>query len=390
MSKPMAVSLPVVLLILDWHPFDRIRSWKTFQSAGVEKLPFITLSVISSLLTIAAQKAGSSLVPLLFAPLSTRVLVAVQSIITYLGKMLMPLNLIPLYPYPRDVSLFSFKYVLSIILVVGITAACVMFAKKQKAWLSAWGYYVLTLIPVLGIVQVGNQAMADRYTYLPSIGPFLIAGLCAAGIAQKASFFAKRSALGMAAPLAGALMVIGSLAAGTVQQIGVWKSGFILWDHVIAKGSESATAYNNRGLSLDEMGQRDRAITDFEKAIALDPANYFSYNNIGMIYGKDGQYLRSIEYFSKAIAINPQHADSYCNLGLSYFYAGHHDRALENYTTAISLKGDFDTAYLNRGNLYFITGDKKHALDDYRMACSLGNGRACEVFSALSRELQGR
>jgi protein O-mannosyl-transferase len=384
MSKPMAVTLPMVLLILDWYPFNRIQSIQTLLTAGIEKLPFLALSLASSIIAILAQSAGESIESLELIPFSTRLLVAAKSLIAYLGKMLLPLNLIPFYPYPKDAALFSFPYASAIILAAGITVACIVLAKKQRLWLSAWGYYVVTLIPVLGIVQVGNQAMADRYTYLPSIGPFLITGLCAAGIAEKARFFSRKPFLGMIAPLVAAIVVFFSLAASTVQQIGVWKNGFVLWDHVIAKGFESATAYNNRGLSMDEMGQRDKAIADFSRAISMEPGNYFAYNNMGVMYGKDGQYQRSIDYFLKAISINPEHTDSYCNLGLSYFYLKQYDIALENYNKAIGLKRNFDAAYLNRGNLYFTVGNKELAFRDYREACSFGNRAACEILRLAS------
>ena len=386
MSKPMAVTLPVVLLILDWYPFTRILSIQTLLTAGIEKLPFLALSLASSIIAILAQSAGESIGSLELIPFLTRLLVAAKSLIAYLGKMLLPLNLIPFYPYPKDATLFSFPYASAIILAAGITAACIVLAKKQRLWLSAWGYYVVTLIPVLGIVQVGNQAMADRYTYLPSIGPFLVTGLCAAGIAEKARFFSRKPVLGMIAPLVVAIVVFFSLAAGTVQQIGVWKNGFVLWDHVIAKGFESATAYNNRGLSMDAMGQRDKAIADFSRAISMEPGNYFAYNNMGVMYGKDGQYQRSIDYFLKAISINPELTDSYCNLGLSYFYLNRYDMALENYNKAIGLKRNFDEAYLNRGNLYFTVGNKELALRDYREACSFGNRAACEILRLASGE----
>jgi tetratricopeptide (TPR) repeat protein len=232
--------------------------------------------------------------------------------------------------------------------------------------------------------------MADRYTYLPSLGPFLIAGLCVAWIGEKASTLPERRILIMTASTAVAIFVFLALAYGTFQQISVWKDGFVLWNHVIAQGYESATAYNNRGLSFDEMGQQDKAMADFERAIALDPRNYFAYNNRGMVFGRNGQYQRSVESFLKAIAVNPKHADSYCNLGLSYFYMGHYDRALENYTKAIELKRDFDMANLKRGNLHFTTGNKELALADYQKACSLGNGKACEVLHLATGGLLSR
>lgn len=384
MSKPMAVSLPAVLLILDWYPLGRIRSSRTFWSVSIEKLPFIALSLASSVITVLAQSAGESVVSLELVPVSSRVLVACRSLIAYLEKMLLPLNLAPFYPYPRDVSLFSFEYLSTIFLLSAITGSCLVLVKNRKVWPAVWAYYVATLIPVLGIIQVGNQTMADRYAYLPSIGLFLPAGLVAAWLEEKVHTRSKSGKIFFLIYPGLLLCLFTALSYATVIQTGIWKNGLALWSHAIEKGFGSATAYNNRGLSWDEMGRRDRALADFERAIALDPRNDFAYNNLGVLYGKDGQHQSSLEYFRKAIAINPKRADSYCNLGLSYFFMKQYDNALENYNEAIRLKPDFDTAYLNRGNLFFITGNKELALADYRKACSLGNRRACEVLRLAS------
>jgi hypothetical protein len=173
LSKPMAVTLPVVLLALDWYPFNRLRSPRAFRLALIEKLPFFALSLLSSMLTVLAANKGGAMELMETVSLSTRVLVGFRSLVAYLGKMLWPLNLVPYYPYPKDASPLSLEYFSAIVLVIGITAACMVMAKKQKLWLSVWGYYVVTLVPVLGIVQVGGQAMADRFTYLPSLSPFL-------------------------------------------------------------------------------------------------------------------------------------------------------------------------------------------------------------------------
>jgi hypothetical protein len=142
LSKPMAVTLPVVLLILDWHPFQRIGSLKTLRPVFVEKLPFIACSLISSVLTILAQRAGGALSSIDLIPLSARVLVGTNALIAYLWKLLWPLNLIPLYPYPnpKNVSLVSVEYLPAIVLVIGITAASIVFIKKRKLRLTAWGY----------------------------------------------------------------------------------------------------------------------------------------------------------------------------------------------------------------------------------------------------------
>jgi hypothetical protein len=182
LSKPMAVTLPVIFLIVDWNPFERIRSLKTFLTALLEKVPFLALSLISSILTVLAQRAGGAVTSVEETPILTRVFVAAKSLVAYIWKMIMPLNLIPYYPYPENLSPLSFEYLLAVALVVGISVICAMIAKKKKQnlLLSVWGYYVISLLPVIGLIQVGGQSMADRYTYLPSIGPFFLMGLVAA------------------------------------------------------------------------------------------------------------------------------------------------------------------------------------------------------------------
>jgi hypothetical protein len=144
MSKPMAVSLPFVLLILDWYPFQRITSFKTLRTAFFGKLPFIALSIASSILTILAQHAAGAIRSVEIIPLSSRVVIAAQSLMLYIWKMVLPLNLIPLYTYPRDISLLSPNYFLPILLVAGITLTCIIAIKRQKLWMSVWWYYVVT------------------------------------------------------------------------------------------------------------------------------------------------------------------------------------------------------------------------------------------------------
>jgi hypothetical protein len=185
LGKPMAVTLPVVLLILDWYPLKKILSLKTFGIALCEKLPFIALSIVSSILTILAQKSGMAFQLMNIVPLPTRLFVAAKSLMLYLWKVIFPFHLVPFYPYPEKLSPDLAQYLLVFIPLIAITIICVALARKQKLWLSVWVYYVITLLPVLGIVQVGRQAMADRYMYLPSLGPFLMLGLLSAWVSVK-------------------------------------------------------------------------------------------------------------------------------------------------------------------------------------------------------------
>ncbi|MCK9419645.1 MAG: tetratricopeptide repeat protein [Nitrospirae bacterium] len=301
MSKPMAITLPAVLLILDWYPYNRIRSLKTFRAASVEKLPFLALSLISSVLTVFAQRSGGALELMEIVPLSTRLLVSMHSLIAYLGKMLWPLELIPFYPYPRTVSFLSPEYFGVVALVIGITIICVVKAKKkQHLWLSVWSYYCVTLAPVLGIIQVGGQAMADRYTYLPSVGPFLLVGLGAAWVWEKSEISWKRGLIATTA-----FMVFLSLSFMTFQQIGRWKNDVDLWNYVIEReGHDVLFAYFKRGQAFALRGQYEKAIEDYNTVIALNVEEYSkAYIERGLTYLKAGQVDLAVADLKKACSL---------------------------------------------------------------------------------------
>ena len=414
LSKPMAVTLPVVFLILDWYPFQRIQSFQAFRQAVVEKIPFLALSLFSSIITILSQKAGGAMLLTEIVPLATRVLVGVQSLVAYLWKMLWPLNLIPYYPYSGNVSILSFEYLSALALVIGITTACIVLAKKQKLWLTVWGIYVVTLLPVLGIVQVGGQSMADRFMYLPSLGPFLVLGLTAAWIwakvnrVQRWRSVAKASVAGVAALLVAALSFL------TITQISVWKNNFELWSYVIRKEPEKVPfAYNNRGMVLGTIGQYDSALRDFTKTIALEPGYFQAYNNraftfekmgqfekaledynmavtlnpsfqeafyhLGILYGKMRLYNEAIQALNKYLALNPKNAEAYSGRGVMYSLSGQPENALEDFNKAIALNQNLATAYVNRGDLYLKSGRIDLAFADFQRACALGEDVGCKA-----------
>jgi tetratricopeptide (TPR) repeat protein len=312
LSKPMAVSLPVVLLILDWYPFKRIPSPGT-GFVFIEKLPFLALSVLSSILTLLAQRAGNAVQSAEFASLATRLVVAGKSLIAYLGKMLLPLNLVPYYPYPQSASLLSLEYLLPVFVVFTITAACLIIAAKHRLCLSAWSYYIATLVPVLGIIQVGGQEMADRYTYIPSLGPFLIVGL-AAGLAWENVL--RRFGAGVKIlALISAVLVFVSLSYLTFEQISVWRSDLDLWTYVIAENPRIPGAYNNRGMIYGNLGQFDKALADLDHAIALDQNNASLFVSHAFICFQLGQAGQGLLDFKRACALG---SDFGCQAVRSY------------------------------------------------------------------------
>ena len=356
LSKPMAVSLPVVLLILDWYPLQRIRSLKTLLAAVMEKLPFVTLSLFSSVLTFMAQRSGGAMELIRPETLPTRLLVAVKSLVVYLWKMIMPINLSPLYLYPKNVSLLSPEYFLPIVLVAGITVGCVVAARRQKLWLSCWGYYLITLIPVLGIVQVGYQAMADRYTYLPALGPFMLAGLSTAWLFTTMGASKKHGFMINIFGAAAALVVLASLSYVTLKQIRIWKNSIVLWTYVIEKEPLSTDiVYDNRGSAFNDTGQFDRAIEDFSKAIVLNPSFALAYSNRGSAFINMGRLDRAVEDFDMAITLEPS-ASAYYSRGMVFERLGLPDRAIADYLQAIALKPSYGSAYFSLGVLYGMSG----------------------------------
>jgi tetratricopeptide (TPR) repeat protein len=374
MSKPMAVTLPFVLLILDWFSLNGIRSMKTFWTASVGKLPFFALTLISSILTVLAQKAGGAMEMMEPVPLSTRMFVAAWSLIAYLEKMVVPVNLVPYYPYPESVSLLSLEYLSSSVLVIGITLLCVIAAKRQKLWLSVWGYFVITLLPVLGIVQVGNQAMADRYTYLPSLGPFFIMGLAAAWLFEKVRTSRSRGLL-LKTVLAVAVALFTAMSYATIRQIGVWRNNGIFWSYVISEWPENevqspkrAMAYNNLGLAYASQGQWDRATAEFQRALRLKPDYAVARNNLGLAYASQGRLDRAIAEYQTVLRLKPDSAGTHNNLGIAYASQGQLDRAIEEFRTTARLKPDDAEPHMNLGLAYASQGRLDMAIAEFHTA----------------------
>jgi len=358
LSKPMAVSLPVVLLILDWHPFNRISSMKSFLSAFLEKLPLIALSLVSSVLTVLAQKAGGALQTFEVITFSSRVLVAAESLLSYLWKMVLPMNLIPYYPYPKNISLFSTEYLLSVVLVFGITGACIIMVKKQKLWLSVWGYYVLTLLPVLGIVQVGSQAMADRYTYLPSLGPFLLISLIASGLWQKSPL--RRAWAGLVIVVA--ILVISSLSFLTYQQIAIWKDSLTLWSYVADRErQDTPLVHSNLGLVYNRLNMPEKTIEQYLTAIRLQPDFLEAHYNLGVFYQERNIFDKAMEQYLIAIKLKPDYVEARDNLGNIYQTLSMPDKAMEQYLINTKQAPDDAEAHFNLGALYYRTGQMENA-----------------------------
>jgi tetratricopeptide (TPR) repeat protein len=296
---------------------------------------------------------------------------AATALVTYLRKMVLPLDLNPFYSYPGDVSFFVLKYFLPVLLAIGITAAAAAVARRRKIWPAVWGYYVLTLLPVLGLVQVGNQSMADRYTYLPSLGPFLVAGIALALLYEKMRKGEGRPVVRFFVPGLAAL-ICASMIYLTATQTAVWKDSLTLWNYVIRmEPGKTFFPYNNRGIAYSDMGQYDRAIEDFNKVIAMNPDYPLVYNNRGIAFSRRGLYDNAIEDFSRAIALKPDFYDAYNNRGIAFDKAGLFEKAIEDFQKALVLNPGFERTYINRGVAYQHAGMLDRAIQDFNTALSI-------------------
>lgn len=409
MSKPMAMTLPIVLIILDIYPLGRLelRSlFKFYHKVFVEKLPFIMLGLASAIITIIAQQ--KEITSFEVHP-GERILIAFGSLGFYLFKTIWPMDLSPLYPYPSRISLLSLQYVSSLFVISSITVFCILSWKKYKVFSAVWVYFIVTLLPVLGIVKIGTQAAADRYTYLPSIGPFFLMGLCIARLWKKDTAPPNGITLKRLFVIALSILISSILSVMTIKQIGIWRDSLTLWDKELKRYS-IPVAYNNRGNAYLMLGQYQQAIEDYNKALEQDRDFAKAYNNRGLAYGNLGKYQlaiedfsvsvrknnrepmayfnrgnvfkalgdyqKAIEDYSKAIELNPRKADFYNNRGNTFLKLNIYQQAIDDFNMAIRLNRDYDKAYLNRGIAYESLGNFKEALEDYRTSARLGNKQA--------------
>ena len=409
LSKPMAVTIPAVLLILDWYPFERGKSLRSWLRLIGEKLPFLLIALGAAAVAIAGQRAQAALVPLEGISVSSRILAAGYALIFYLEKLVVPLHLSPLYPEAGTGPGFFPRAVIALLIAGAITVFCAATFRKRRTVAAIWVCYVVTLLPVLGIVRVGTANVADRFAYLSVLSPFLLAGLAAAWCWS--TFGAGKAA--RRALLAAGIVLAVVLSLVTLRQIAVWNSSLTLWDAVIAEDPSGVPlAYNNRGDAFREAGQLDRAVDDYTTTIALepsfapmahinrgitydrmgrsdlaladlsaaldlDPKSVNAYVSRGFVYLKIGRLDRALEDLNRAIALDSGSADGYLNRGVVWDRMGRDDRAMEDYGEAIDLNPWDGLAFQNRGALYRRTGREALALRDFRRACELGYEEGC-------------
>lgn len=297
MSKPMAVTLPAVLLIIDFY----LSRQPLRRDALLEKVPFFLLSLIVSLITIYVQ--GSALMAIEKYPLPSRIFVSMESYLFYIIKMFFPYNLAPFYPYPLSEGLLTLRFFAYLLGFLSITCFCIWKLKTEKGYLSIWLYYVITLLPAIGIIKVGGAAAADRYMYLPSIGVFI--GL-SVGVVVLYDRLRHNKRIGL---IFITIIIIGLFILKTTRQISIWKDSVTLWTHQIKLYPSNSLAYVNRGAAFSAKNDVWKAIADYDKAIELSPRKYEAYVYRANIYFSLGNYQQALDDIDNAIRISPDNTE---------------------------------------------------------------------------------
>jgi tetratricopeptide (TPR) repeat protein len=336
LSKPTVVTLPFVLLLLDYWPLRRFEQPRKLSGLILEKIPLLALAAGACAMTVLAE--AESIASNNNISMSSRLGNVLVSYAVYLRQMIWPDGLAVPYPYPRN-GLPPWEVALAGALLAGLCAVA-WAGRRRRPWLlMGWLWYLGMLTPMIGLVPVGGFAHADRFTYLPQIGIYvaltwLVAEWGAKWQAGRAAF---------AGVMAGALAVLMVCA---WRQTGYWKSSEILWTHTLACTTGNYVAYNNLGDALDQKGRVDEAISHFQKALEIKPDYASACNNLGHALRQKGRVDEAIADYQKALEIKPDYAEAHNNLGNALLQKGRVDEAIDHFQKALQLK-PADPAFQN-------------------------------------------
>jgi len=323
MSKPMLVTFPFLLLLLDFWPLRRPLSWRLL----TEKVPLFLLSAASSFITLRAQTINVARLDAL--PFSVRVANAANSYAAYAAKTLWPVNLAAFYPYPRTLSGW---WMVACLLGLAAVSLAVIRERRRRPYLAVgWFWYLGALVPVIGLVQTGDQAMADRYSYIPIIGLFIMA-------AWSAEELATRRLDLRAAVRAAAWCAVLAYMITAREQAGHWRGDRELWTHALAVTRGNYIAEMGMGTLLLSEGKREEAIARYEKAVALVPMNARTHNTLGVTLMNHGHVREAVPYLRRAAQLKPDLAEAQSNLGLALASLGDVDGALISHREAMRLE----------------------------------------------------
>jgi Flp pilus assembly protein TadD len=389
MAKPMLVTLPLVLLLLDYWPLGRfaggpcrrptpphcngeaftsgVSSLKTElgrfsipRHLVVEKLPLLALAALSC---VIALTQGKPLAANEHLSLAWRMGNALISYVTYLGQSLYPVGLAVLYPR-SGLDLPLWKIFGASLILIGITGVVLVWRRRSPHLLVGWLWYLAMMAPVVGFVQIGIQTVADRFTYLPQIGLCIALAWGVGDVCRSSSY--RRWACGVASTLA--LVVLTRCA---WHQASFWCDSQTLWTHTLACTSPNSAAHYNFGVALAGQGRLDEAMDHYRKALTIKPDYVEAYNNLGVALAGQGRLGEAIRHYQKVLEIKPDHAEAHNNLGVALTGQGRLDEAAAHYRAAVAIKPDFAEAYNNLGAVLGRQGNLDEALVHFQRALEI-------------------
>jgi Flp pilus assembly protein TadD len=371
MSKTMVVTLPLILLLLDFWPLRRFEPntgyWKLkgLRPLFLEKMPFLLISLLAGLLTVHAERGVGALPGASRVPIQFRMANAVLSCLRYLTQTIWPADLAVFYPYPAT---FSPGSVAGAALFLLVLSAIALRLYRTKPYLAVWWFwYLLLLLPVIGLIQVGGHAHADRYTYVPLIGVF---ALLSWGVHDLTKHW-RGSALVLSIA---AGVVLSACTTLTRQQLAFWRDSGTLFGHAIRVTKDNYIAYYCLGLYVSGEGKSDEAMRNYRLALQANPAYAEAYNNLGLELAMKGNLSEAMNHFREAIRFNPQLASAHSNLGMALASEGKASEAIREYQESLRLKPDEARVHSNLANVLDEQGQPADAIRHYQEALRFDPG----------------
>jgi protein O-mannosyl-transferase len=363
MSKPMLVTTPFVLLLLDYWPLRRFElstlnpQPSTILRLVAEKVPFLLLAAASSVITFVVQRKGGAVSTSL--SLGGRIANALVSYVRYIGKTIWPLDLSILYPHPGHWP--AWQVIASAALLLAICVAVLLLARKRPYLVVGWLWFCGMLVPAIGLIQVGIQSMADRYTYLPLIGLFI---MLIWGIDELVPDRPWRApALGVAA-----VLMLVACALLTVRQVQFWRDSEALFVHAVRATRNNYLAYNNLGFFLSGQGKTAEAMENYRQSLKINPAYEDALNNMGYALAGQKKFAEAIPYYEAALRIRPNQAEVHNNLGNALSEVGKIDEAIQQYLIVLAQKPDHADAHNNLGIALAMKGKLNEAVPHFQAA----------------------
>jgi len=377
MTKPMLVTMPCVLLLLDYWPLKRFQlsqpggdtpaTTGIFKEQGVpflrlllEKTPFFALAAASSIVTFLAQRSGGAVSALDVYPVKIRIANALVSYVSYIGQMVWPRGLAVFYPHPGT-HLPGWHAVGAGLLLACISIAVIRAARRHPYLAVGWLWYLGTLVPVIGLVQVGAQAMADRYTYVPLIGLFVIIAWSIPDLLAGNHY--RKIVLSMAVGT-----VLLALTVSSWLQVQHWKNNLTLFKHALKVTAKNYVAHDSLGNALAQQGKVEEAIDHYYEALKIKPNLVNLHNNLGVALLEQRKVKEAMSHYDIALRLNADYAETYNNFGVAWFTVGEFDKAIAHYHEALRLDPAYGKAHNNMGNALVEHGRFEEAILHYSKA----------------------